>query len=132
MARHKSKSTFYYSHHLSRRKDGTKHQMGRKQKKRRISKGPNRGHLNVTGYFVVDSVLKDIIGLPIVSRPETVQLIWKYIKEHKLQKPGNGRFILPDERLAALTGEPGVEIDGFKLMPHIQRHIVGGRPSLNY
>jgi chromatin remodeling complex protein RSC6 len=123
MAR-KPKSKFYYSNHLVRQKDGTKRRVGRKQRKRRVSKGPNNGNFNVSGYCLVDDVLKAIVGLPILPKPEVVQRILQYVKRNKLQKPGDGRIILPDERLAALTGEPGVEIHGFKLMTHIQRHII--------
>jgi chromatin remodeling complex protein RSC6 len=73
--------------------------------------------------FRTDDVLRAIIGKRRTTRSEAVRLIWWYVKVRVMQKPGDTRIILPDERLAALTGEPGVEIDGFKLMPHIQRHI---------
>ena len=125
MARYKPKSTFYYSHHLVRQQDGTKLRVGRKQRKRRVSRRPNRGYQNVYKRFRVDPVLEAIIGRQITSRPEAVRLIWNYIKRNNLKKPGqgNGRIILPDARLAALTGGPQ-EFDGFKLMTHIQRHIL--------
>jgi chromatin remodeling complex protein RSC6 len=65
--------------------------------------------------------MRAIIGRPTTTRPEAVRLIWNYIKRHNLQKPENGRIILPDQRLGALTGEPGVDFYGFKLMTHTQR-----------
>jgi chromatin remodeling complex protein RSC6 len=128
MARYKPKSTFYYSHHLVRQRDGTKLRAGRRQKKRRVSRRPNRGYQNLHKAFNVDEVLRDIIGRNVTTRPLAVRLVWNYIKRHNLQKPGHGRIILPDQRLGALTGEPGVEFDGFKLMTHITRHIVPPRP----
>ena len=124
MARYKPKSTFYYSHHLVKQQDGTKTRAGRRQRKRRVSWRPNRGYQNLHRRFYVDEVMRAIIGRPTTTRPEAVRLIWNYIKRHNLQKPGHGRIILPDQRLGALTGEPGVEFDGFKLMTHIQRHII--------
>jgi chromatin remodeling complex protein RSC6 len=78
--------------------------------------------------FFVDDVLRAIIGRAMTTRPEAVRLVWNYIKRNNLQKPENGRIILPDQRLGALTGEPGVEFSGFKLMTHIQRHILPPHP----
>ena len=121
MARYKPKSTFYYSHHLVRQRDGTKLRAGRRQKKRRVSRRPNRGYQNLHKAFNVDEVLRDIIGRNVTTRPLAVRLVWNYIKRHNLQKPGHGRIILPDQRLGALTGEPGVEFYGFKLMTYTQR-----------
>ena len=126
MARYKPKSTFYYSHHLVRQQDGTKLRAGRRQRKRRVSRRPNRGYRNLHRPFRVDPVLEAVIGRQITTRPEAVRLVWNYIKRNHLQKPGQGRIILPDERMAALIGDAG-EIDGFKLMTHIQRHILWPR-----
>jgi chromatin remodeling complex protein RSC6 len=124
MARYKPKSTFYYSHHLVRQQNGTKLRAGRRQRKRRVARRPNRGYQNLHRRFFVDDVLRAIIGRAMTTRPEAVRLVWNYIKRHNLQKPENGRIILPDQRLGALTGEPGVEFNGFKMMTHIQRHIL--------
>jgi chromatin remodeling complex protein RSC6 len=76
---------------------------------------------NLHRRIYVDEVMRAIIGRPTTTRPEAVRLIWNYIKRHNLQKPGHGRIILPDQRLGGLTGEPGVEFYGFKLMTHTQR-----------
>ena len=127
MARYKAKSTFYYSHHLIRQQDGTKLRAGRKQRKRRVARRPNRGYRNLYRAFRVDPVLEAVIGTQITTRPNAVRLIWNYIKRNNLQKPGQGRIILPDARLAALTGDPG-EFNGFSLATHIQRHILPPRP----
>ena len=121
---------FYNSNHLVRKSDGSKLPMGPNRRKRRVSKGKNLGYNNLHKKFCVDPVLQAIIGRPTSSRPEAVKLIWAYIKKNKLQKPENGRIILPDEKIAALTGEPGVEINGFKLIGHIQRHFTQPAPSL--
>ena len=123
MARYKPKSTFYYSHHMVKQHDGSKLPAGRRQRKRRVSKGPNRGYQNLHKPIQVDQVLADIIGMQNTTRPNAVRLIWNYIKRNHLQKPGHGRIILPDARLAALTGDPG-EFDGLKLMTHIKRHTL--------
>ena len=122
--RRRRPSLFYYSNHLSRQQDGAKVRAGRRMRKRRVNRRPNLGYQNLQKRFRVDPVLEAIIGTQWTTRPEAVRLIWYYVKRHNLQKPGNGRIILPDQRLEALTGEPGKEIHGFKLMPHIQKHIL--------
>jgi len=124
----RTRAYFYNRNHLVRKQDGSKLRAGLKMKKRRVLKCRNSGFSNLHKRYHVDPVLRAIIDKPIVSRPEAVKLIWAYIKKNKLQKPENGRIILPDQRLGALTGEPGVEFNGFKLMTHIQRHFL--QPAL--
>ena len=94
-----------------------------KKRKRRRDIFFNRGHLNLNREYYVDSVLENIIGQPRASRRLIVRLIWNYIKQHNLQKPGNGRIILPDDRLAALTGSHE-EFNGFTLLKHIKQHVI--------
>jgi chromatin remodeling complex protein RSC6 len=122
-------SKFYNRNHLVKRRDGTtKGPLGDTKVKRKTNKGPNEGFKNLMSPILCDPILEAVIGKSVTTRPEAVRLIWNYIKRHNLQKPGHGRIILPDQRLGALTGEPGVEFNGFKLMTHIQRHILPPRP----
>jgi DNA topoisomerase-1 len=58
------------------------------------------------------------------SRGQIVRLIWRYIKDHNLQKQGNGRIFVPDQALARVVGNEGQELDGFKMMAYLNAHIV--------
>ena len=84
----------------------------------------NRGHLNLNREYYVDSVLETIIGQPRASISQMVRLIWNYIKQHNLQKPGNGRIIIPNADLAKFMGEEGQEINGFAMAKYISQHLL--------
>jgi len=56
-----------------------------------------------------------------------VASIWKYIKAKKLQVEGRGRYFIPDERLAAVIGNEGKEMDGMKMMSYLKNHFTFGK-----
>ncbi|KAJ9107532.1 hypothetical protein QFC21_000989 [Naganishia friedmannii] len=52
----------------------------------------------------------DVLGESQVSRPQAVKLLWAYIKQHNLQDPEDKRFIMCDEKLMKVLGEPRVHM----------------------
>ena len=60
--------------------------------------------------------LAKICGFSFGTRAQFVRGVWLYIKKNKLQKSGNGRFFVPDKRLAEITGTEGKEMNGFKVI----------------
>lgn len=84
---------------------------------------PNRGHQNIKKLVHGDHVLRDITGKVAATRSEYVRLVWKYIKENKLQDPTDGRFIRPDQRLSKLMGTQGEKVNAFKMLHHIEAHL---------
>ncbi|KAJ9123225.1 hypothetical protein QFC22_001420 [Naganishia vaughanmartiniae] len=52
----------------------------------------------------------DVLGESQVSRPQAVKLLWVYIKEHNLQDPEDKRYIICDEKLMRVLGEPRVHM----------------------
>lgn len=41
--------------------------------------------------------LAGLVGETRLSRPQTVKRLWEHIKEHNLQDPRDGRYILCDD-----------------------------------
>ena len=72
----------------------------------------------------VDDALFAIVRVRRISRPFIVRAMWAYVKAHKLQAHWNGRFIIPDEKLAAVMGNKGVVVNGFTMSTHIERHLL--------
>ena len=83
----------------------------------------NRGHANLKKEMEGDDILVELTGKVSATRGEYVKLIWKYIKDNKLQKKGDGRVIVPDEKLAKLMGVQGQEINAFVMLRFIERHL---------
>ncbi|KAJ9100014.1 hypothetical protein QFC19_005832 [Naganishia cerealis] len=52
----------------------------------------------------------DVLGESQVSRPQAVKMLWAYIKEHNLQDPQDKRYIVCDEKLLKVLGEPRVHM----------------------
>ena len=96
----------------------------RRVKRKYNSIRPNPGHYNVTKDVYVCPSLAQIVRARWVSRGQIIKRLWFYIKVKRLQSPGRGRFIIPDERLAACIGFKGVEINAFKLVRELERHIL--------
>ena len=84
----------------------------------------NRGHGNMTRLVRGDDVLVGLTEVAEASRPQYVRLIWQYIKQHNLQKEGDGRIIIPDQRLSRLMGEEGKEINAFTMMRYLEQHFL--------
>ena len=94
----------------------------RKVKKQK-RKTPNKGHANLKKKMEGDDILVELTGKTSATRGEYVKLIWKYIKDNKLQKAGDGRVIVPDEKLAKLMGVQGQEMNAFLMLRFIERHL---------
>jgi len=115
---------FFRQNHRIRCKSGTPKMAGFKTKKRKRHHRPNPGWTNVLKPHLVSADLQAIIGRPRASRGQIVSLIWKYIRDHRLQKQGNGRIVIPDQTLARVVGTEGQELHGFKMMASINAHII--------
>ena len=66
--------------------------------------------------------LAAVVGAEPLSRPEAVSRIWVYIKEHKLQNPGDRREILADDKLRAVFGGQN-RVTMFALNKHLGQHL---------
>lgn len=70
----------------------------------------------------VSEDLAVILGRDKCSRPEVVQLLWKYIKENDLQDPQDRRFILCDEKLSKIFKKK--RVSSFGMNRDISRHLI--------
>lgn len=86
--------------------------------------GPNKGHKNVLKTVKADKILANITGKQRASRSEFVRLVWKYIKEHHYQNPSDGRQVYIDENLSYLMGQRGEFFNAFKMLHHIEAHLI--------
>jgi len=62
----------------------------------------------------------------LIARADVTHKISEYVGKHKLGKPGNGRFIVPDKTLAdlfGLTEEQQKDFGYFNLQRYIAKHI---------
>lgn len=67
--------------------------------------------------------LSAVIGSEPVSRPQVIQKLWGYIKEHNLQDSQDKRYILCDSKLKSLLGEERVHMTQIagKLSVHLEK-----------
>ncbi|XP_019101907.1 PREDICTED: upstream activation factor subunit spp27-like [Camelina sativa] len=65
--------------------------------------------------------LQAFTGVTELARTEVVKLLWKYIKENKLQDPNDGRTIICDESLRSLF--PFESINMFQMNKLLTKHI---------
>ena len=65
--------------------------------------------------------LAAVIGAGAMPRGEVVSRVWKYIKEHKLQNPADGREILADDKLHKVFGKPKVTM--FEMNKLLAQHL---------
>lgn len=65
--------------------------------------------------------LAEILGETELSRPNTVKMLWAYIKENELQNPQDKREILLDDRLKAAFGVD--KVTGFSLNKYLSKHL---------
>lgn len=95
----------------------------RRAKAKRRPGTRHRGRSNIATLVTGDDILFQLTGKRRTTRYRFVQLIWRYIKENKLQLPENGRMIKPDAKLAQLMGEEGKVINAFTMMKYIELHL---------
>ena len=72
--------------------------------------------------YDLSSSLQDIVGKKTAKRYEVVKALWSYAKKNNLQDPKDGRYIIPDEKFAAVLGTKE-RIHGFKMNKHIEKHL---------
>ena len=95
-----------------------------KTKKARKGSSDNGGAKKKTGItkvMKVSSELEAIIETDISSRTKCVKKLWAYIKENKLQDPKDGRYIIPDEKMAIVFGNE--RLRGFSLTKYLGKHL---------
>ncbi|CAL9731939.1 protein Tri1p [Monosporozyma unispora] len=68
----------------------------------------------------LSSDLQNVIGPEPRPRTQVVKDIWKYIKEHNLQNPDNGREIICDSKLEPIFGK---ETTMFQLHKFLSDHL---------
>ena len=71
--------------------------------------------------------LREFIGLPpgeLVSRSEVTKLLTKYITEHGLKHPDNGRVLIMDEKLRELLKPGDVQVTFLNLQKFLSPHYV--------
>ena len=92
-------------------------------KKRKEPKDPNapKRETGITKEMKVSPELQVLIETDISSRTACVKKLWAYIKENKLQDPKDGRYILPDEKLATIFGTE--RLRGFSLTKYLGKHL---------
>ena len=62
-------------------------------------------------------------GCEACSRPEITKKLWAYVKENNLQDPNDKRYVISDEALHYLTGEP--RFQAFSFLKLIKDHVLG-------
>lgn len=94
-----------------------------KKKPARESK-ENKKPVNNNGFnkpMLLSPQLADILGEAELSRPQTVKMLWAYIKQNELQNPHDKREILLDDRLKAAFGVD--KVTGFSLNKYLSKHL---------
>ena len=69
----------------------------------------------------ISAELATIVGAGPMPRGEVVSKMWKYINEHKLKSPEDGRVILADETLAKVLGKPSFTM--FEMNKLLSQHL---------
>ena len=96
---------------------------GPKKGSKRGPKDPNapKRETGITKEMKVSPELEAIVETDISSRTNCVKKLWAYIKENKLQDPKDGRYIMPDEKLATIFGTE--RLRGFSLTKFLGKHF---------
>ncbi len=69
----------------------------------------------------VSADLEAIIGKGPMPRSEVTSKIWDYVKKHKLQKEGDKRTIVADEKLKKIFGK--AECSMFEMTKFVSAHL---------
>ncbi|KAJ3032755.1 hypothetical protein HDV00_007162 [Rhizophlyctis rosea] len=91
-------------------------------------RGGSSGGFNKPQQLSAD--LAALIGVEVQSRPKVVKALWEYIKANELQKPGNKRVILCDERMQRVFGKASVEM--FEMNKLLTKHLFPVEPGAEY
>ena len=95
----------------------------RRRSRRKFSR-QSKGHSILQQIHHADPILERIAGKAMATRSGFVKLIWSYIKRNQLQKPGQGRTIIPNKEFAEFMGSEGQEINGFTMARYIEQHLL--------
>lgn len=64
-------------------------------------------------------------GVKEINREKLTKTIWAYFREKQLMDPINKRYVVPDEKLAALLGmQPGERFLAFAVSRYITPHLI--------
>jgi len=99
---------------------------------------PDRKPRKPCGFQLPTSIsdeMCDFIGSAkgvLVPRTDITKFITKYISENHLQNPESKKFILPDDKLAALLAPEAVgqEINNFTIHRYLKRHFPPSKKSI--
>ena len=105
-----------------------------KSAKKRKAKSGNRKPSGFVKPTLITDELASFLGRDsgsLMARTEVTREINKYIREHKLQNPDNGRHILPDKKLGKLlrVGKND-ELTYFNLQKFMSPHFVKSTPAV--
>ena len=60
-----------------------------------------------------------------MARTEATKMLHRYIRDHDLQKPSDGRIIIPDDKLKRLLKVPdNIELSYFNLQTYLSPHFL--------
>ena len=91
------------------------------KRKKSDADGGTKRKTGITKVMKVSPELQSIIGTDVSSRTTCVKTLWAYIKENKLQDPKDGRYVIPDERMASIFGNE--RLRGFSLTKYLGKHL---------
>lgn len=69
----------------------------------------------------ISAELATIVGAGPMPRGEVVSKMWKYINEHNLKSPEDGRVIVADETMAKVLGKPSFTM--FEMNKLLSAHL---------
>ena len=69
----------------------------------------------------LSSELEDLVGKGPMTRAQVTSKVWDHIKANNLQKEGDKRVIVPDEKLGKVIGKD--EISMFKMTAAVSKHL---------
>jgi upstream activation factor subunit UAF30 len=75
----------------------------------------------INAKFKPDAKLAAVIGKSAVTRGQAVKKFWEYVKGNDLQDPNDGRVILSDDALYALSGKK--KINMLQVSGVISKHL---------
>lgn len=92
-----------------------------KGEKKKRSGGGGGGGLQAP--YRLSDTLADVVGYPILSRPQVSKHLWVYIREHNLQNPENRKEILCDEKFKKVM-ENRSKVTMFSMNKYISPHLI--------
>ncbi|KAG8932613.1 hypothetical protein FRC03_000746 [Tulasnella sp. 419] len=72
--------------------------------------------------YMLSDALANLVGAPVLSRPQAVKKIWDHIKENNLQDPNDKREILCDSKLKAIFRTDRLNM--FKMNKMLGQHLI--------